>query len=182
MKERILMLNGGGFDSLAMAIQYKDQEVHSLHINLGFPNSEATEEAAYKIANYYCHTHKVITVDGLIDGSFVPRHHQILVTSMAISYATRNGITKIISGANGICNTKDFLDAINAIIKSNQKHDDEIILEWPLEGFNSPEAIYPLVKDSPIFDKVVSCNRNPVCNICHKCRRFNKIHQLRGSL
>ena len=180
-REKVLMMNGGGIDSLALAILYHKSniELYSLYIDWGYPNNIALSNAASSIANMYCASHKVIQVHGLIDGFFVPKYQHCMIVSIAISYAIRHGIQKIITGGNGTDNTSDFLTGFDIVIKANKHNKIPITVEWPLEGKYDPEQIYPLVKDSPLFYNTVSCLRNPVCGICHKCKRKNKLNQLK---
>ncbi|BCS54056.1 hypothetical protein [Geobacter sp. SVR] len=168
-----VILNSGGIDSLALAIKCKDDELHSLHVHIGVPSSDAQAEAAEKIANEFCASHKVIEVHGLLTpppegGPLKPLSYNTPTLAMlGSSYAMIMGIVSVISGNRNERVNKDFEKYFTRMLQTHVR--DERVYSRPL-GSLKLEDVYQIVKEHPLFPQTVSCLSYPPCGTCPKCQ------------
>jgi len=189
----IVLLNGGGVDSLAAALILKNSghTLHSLHVQFDYPASASMVVAAKAIADAYCADQVVVTVAGLVPwGMNAPEatptgryrsvpNLQLVVSGIAASYATRNGYSYI---ANGVKNQEvwgnGFEPAISALI-ANHNHSQlkqPLLFMRPLSALDDA-AVYALVAGNSVLNQTVSCLSSPPCGTCFKCL-LRKSHNL----
>ncbi len=179
---KVLLLNGGGIDSLAVAmiLQKSGHEVHSLHVDFGYPSSIPEKAAAELIASTYCADHLNISMSGLdamgLDASIEPRfrpvqYQQLLLTTIGASHAQMNDMPYVVTGVRGNAIVgAEFKPLFEELVRQvNLKYLKPISVVHPLETVTSTDALYALVEDSPILHDTVSCLALPACGTCLKC-------------
>lgn len=178
---RVLLLNGGGIDSLAVAMLLKasEHDVMSLHVDLGYPNAEPCRNAAELIATTYCSSHKLITLNGLdamgvdpaIDTRYRPiQYQQLVLSSIGCSHAQMNGITYVTSGFRHGFLTNEFKPRLNGLLAQVKlSYLNPILVEHPLAGLSGDDAVFGIIQNSPILHQTVSCLQLPACGVCSKC-------------
>ena len=175
---KYVFLNSGGLDSLAVAILLKNagHELYSIFINLGADNSETSSVAAQKIADMYCTSHKVITVDGLkgIDETSKSIPNAIYIYHfIASSYANLMGIDAITGGHKNDFYNPNFTDVLDLLVtgyKEGKPRTARRGLYRPLKDSNSSNQTYMIAKDSPLLSQTVSCIEKIPCGECAKCK------------
>lgn len=115
---KVVLLNSGGKDSLAVAILLKagkvelppesnwdgqPVEVHSLYVDLGWRNVVPAKKMAKRIADAYCASHEEVTLSGSwlrpsppAKGGVV--HQSVALAIIGAMYATQIGATTVLSG------------------------------------------------------------------------------------
>lgn len=178
---KVLLLNGGGTDSLAVALQLQKSghETHSLHVDFGYPNSTPCKVAAELLATTYCASHKVITMFGLdamgydptIDDRYRPiQYQQLVLSGIGCSHAQMNGIPYVVSGFRHRLLTNDFRPLFNNLLAQVKlPYLKPLLLEHPLASVATDESLYEVIKDSSILHDTVSCLQVTPCGICSKC-------------
>jgi 7-cyano-7-deazaguanine synthase in queuosine biosynthesis len=179
---KVLLLNGGGVDTLACAIilQASGHEAHSLHIDFGYPNSASCKVAAEIIATTHCVDHKVITVQGLDPMGFDPvindryrpvQYQQLILSGIGSSHAQINGFTHVVSGFRHHFLTNQFKDLFNQLLSQVRLHYiNPIRVDHPLAGITTDQALFDIMKGSAILHDTVSCLFDPPCRTCSKCK------------
>jgi len=180
----ILLLNGGGLDTLAaaMKLQAEGNTVHSLHVICDMPAAAKIQAAAAAIAAEYCASHKEVTLSGLAPwgirekNPFTTRFFsipqaQIVFSCIAASHALKEGITAI---ANGVKDREPygalFEPAITELHGMNRNgFGTPVTFQRPLDGLQMADVL-EIIKDSPILHQTVSCLQDPPCGTCGKCK------------
>ena len=181
---KILLLNSGGLDSLACAIvlKHNGHETHSLYVDLGYPNTDASKVASKLIADTYCVAHDSIAVVGLQARGFLKyghegfepiAHQQMVLNTLGASYAQVHEFSHFCSGTR-----KDtpvgpgYLKGFNSTLAYYQT---ALIQMNPLELFQpindlTNDQWFGIIKDSPVLHQTVSCLSSPPCGTCFKCK------------
>lgn len=180
----ILLLNGGGLDSLAaaMKLQAAGNTVHSLHVITDVPAAATLQAAAKAIASEYCASHKEVTLSGLAPWGIKTKNPvttrffqipqaQIVFSCIAASHALKEGITAI---ANGVKDREPFgalfEPAITELHGMNRNgFGTPVTFQRPLDGLGIADVL-EIVKDSPVLNQTVSCLMDPPCGTCGKCQ------------
>ena len=192
---KVLMLNGGGLDSLCMAKLAREQNpdafVQSLYVSYGLPSAPHTAKSAQRIADRYCNAHEAFymqkqTGDQKVSASLfttsptaagnlfrhVP-HYGLLLIVTAYSYAIANGFTHILCGIKKEARSPEFFKYFEKTLKTAKLTGSQPILETPL--FDAEFAlIHHLIKDDPLITKTWSCNEDHECGVCVKCQLRKK--------
>ena len=179
---KVLLLNGGGLESLALSIILKHSlhEVTSLHIDCGYLSSPRTKVAAKLIADTYCNSHVDIALSGLpamgrVDPTlnrYQPfQYQQLVLSSIGASYAQMNGLNFVSSGFRHRLLSKEFKTQFTNLLREVKLAGlNPLELTQPLLDLNmTDEALYNVIKDSPILHDTVSCLEEPACGTCSKC-------------
>lgn len=182
----ILLLNGGGLDSLCLAKltreQYPTDHIESIHIIYGNPAATEQSNAASKIADKYCDAHKTLT---MMDGSDplslatnlpissnpdfigIPFYASLLFVN-GYSYAVKNEYDVVLMGLKTPY-TKDYKDALERFINMSTITKIRPKIEFPfLESGINDEAVFNYIRDDIVSD-TYSCNQSPACGVCSKC-------------
>lgn len=180
---RVLLLNGGGIDSLAVAmiLSASGHETHSLHVDFGYPSSAPEKVAAELIASTYCANHLNVSVSGLdamgFDEAIEPRYRpvqyqQLLLTTIGASHAQMNSIPYVVTGVRGNAIVgPNFRELFGEIVgQVNLKYLKPISLVHPLETVTTTDALFSIIQNSPILHDTVSCLALPACGTCIKCK------------
>lgn len=169
-----VLLNSGGIESLCLAIKFKDDELHSLYVDFGFPSSPESKQSAQNIADKYCTSHTVITCDGLlrtreINGEIAPMIYQLpFLAIVGSSFASKIGVESVLSGNRFEKYSKDFERYFSLALATNTQEGGKVY-QRPLGGL-SKEQVIAIIGDDPLLAQTVSCNQSPKCGVCGKCR------------
>ena len=181
---KTILLNSGGLDSLAcaMLLNQAGHEVHSLYVDLGYPNDSVARVASALVASTYCADHEVVTVGnlpamGMADPptniGFRPVAYQpMLLHSLAVSLATNKGYSEVCAGVrNNAYVGYEYDTLLNAYLNKFQRLTGygTVRLSFPINQVNTDDWLYSIVKDSPILHQTVSCLSLPPCGACIKC-------------
>lgn len=165
-------------DSLAVAVKLKDDELHSLYVHTGVPAADAQAEAARKIADKYCASHKMIVLHDILvppteTGRIRPMYYNTpILAILGAAHAASLDIVSVVSG-NKIEVFDSNFEKYMAKLLSTTKLRGERMYSRPL-GKASFDDIYQIVKDDELLDQTVSCLSVPPCGICAKCKNRQK--------
>jgi 7-cyano-7-deazaguanine synthase in queuosine biosynthesis len=171
---KVVLLNSGGVDTLAVAKMYKDQghEVHSLYISLGQENNKKASTAAKKIAKEYCASHHSVEVSGLapivINGFLTMPFQMLTIFVIGACYARQIGCDYIASGNKKQVISDNFKQMFADYLRTS-RITEPVIPMMPLAEYGSMKEVYDFVKDEPLLKQTVSCNHKELCKTCIKC-------------
>ena len=179
MKTKVLLLNGGGVDTLAVVLKLiaLGYEVHSLLLNIGQLNAERIKEAARTIAREYCASHTEL--DMFQKGEFV-RQTERGITGVAFQagvifmigamYARAKGFDYLASGLKNDAVEEGFNEAFLELCRK-QKMAKPVIPMRPLSNLTEFREVYEIVKNDPLLKETYSCHTDPKCGVCEICKQ-----------
>jgi 7-cyano-7-deazaguanine synthase in queuosine biosynthesis len=186
--KRLLLLNGGGMDSLAVAkIARRDHPatfIKSLTIGLGLPNQSRVVVAANLIANTYCDSHETVflTKDTgvqvqmgmpLVGNLFGVPFYALQLLTLGMSYGMLHGCGAVLSGLKPDAIDEQYLPAFRQVLASSRPTMKAITSKPELWTpiFEMPnDDIFKEIKDDPLLSQTVSCNQAEPCGRCGKCK------------
>jgi len=174
----LLLLNSGGIDSCVAA--YLNNGCVSLFIDFGEPNTKYARKAALRTAELYCSKHYEVKLKGIHQVetnsyTHIPMRGK-LIWIIGVAKAWELGLAEVISGMKSDSNRDDAIDKFNAMT-------DTLIFPRPkvIPQIKNVLFRYKTIKDvlsvAPNVDitHTISCNKNPVCRKCYKCRERKEL-------
>ena len=188
MKEKIVVLNSGGFDSVVLLhdVVYDNEtsEVHSLHFTYGELNRKSQNKYVDKVCKKLGVVNKKITIPkinwssnkfydkGVLEfNSQYLEYRNLIFLSYAVSYAQSIGANKIylaVLKSHGYCDTsKEFIEGLNQSIKESG-----ITIFAPYSDLEKNNlwcrANLFGIKDGDF----VSCDCKKPCGVCGDCNEI----------
>jgi 7-cyano-7-deazaguanine synthase in queuosine biosynthesis len=141
---------------------------------MGQATRESSRVAARLIADKYCVTHKVMSVDlgsdvspGPTGGAF--RYVSFMLYSLATMHARANEIYIVAGGTMPERVNAGFREALENLLKTHKDQKYPSIF-LPLWAMPKPQ-VYEIVKTDPIWTATISCSvSEPPCGQCFKCK------------
>jgi hypothetical protein len=184
---RYLLLNGGGMDTLAVAktlrAEHPNDYIRSLMICMGLPNESRARLAARAITREYCDAHdelhflhgtggKAEMGMPLVGNLFGVPFYSLLVMSIGMSYGMRRSFQFVVTGMKTDAAGPGYMEAFQHILGASKPTMGAPTpppkLLTPLMGVRN-EVIHDIIKDDPLLNQTVSCNRAEPCGVCGKC-------------
>lgn len=196
MKEKIVVLNSGGFDSVTLLHHikslYGNAEIHSLHFFYGERNLEQQWECVCRVCeklgvvNYaislpeFSWTKSKFYNEGYEFDSQYLEYRNLIFLSYAISYAQSIGAQKIYLAVlkDGVYNdtNKTFIDGLNSAVEQSG-----ISIETPFANSNKETLLYLALLYEIRNEDYFSCD-NPKesgesCGECLDCKSLENIRK-----
>lgn len=173
---KVVLLNSGGKDTLASAVLLtrEGHKLDSLYCDLGLPNTDRSSAAAAELAAKYAATHQTIKVVGpaLVGQkgraghlSFGVFHQTTIIVGLGAAYATSIGDEGLACGIRKMDPLRTHLAGSLNVNPFNAP----LPLLCPVMEL-SDAAIFELVKSDPLWRKTVTCNAEPACGTCGRCK------------
>lgn len=172
----VVLLNSGGLDSLAAAVQLRvidpDVVIHSLYVSAGQANDASAKVAAQEIADAECASHSVITLEGMTyddPDRELPRlpYRTTLYHIMGAIKCRQLGARYLAAGID-VFFSEYFGKQFSALLAEETSAPFTVIPLHPIRTMSRPERV-ALVKEHPLASKVVSCEYPTPCGECSKC-------------
>jgi 7-cyano-7-deazaguanine synthase in queuosine biosynthesis len=177
MTPTTVLLNSGGLDTLWCAeyLVRQQRPFVTLFFHLGHSGHDTTtRQASQALAHYYQVPWSEIRVTGLTPGLYpgapfarVPFQTQLLLP-LAASWMVAQQLTHLVTGAKAPM-MGQTLALMTATLQENALTPYPIVFEAPCANLTTT-AVHHSLLGHPFLPQTVSCNDDPRCGTCPKCR------------